>query len=241
MIYQFQFPNTCFCLGKLLLLFCPLRLKTQPLNIFIELRPTYGKAIRLHNLQSKNNLEQILSNYPHSWIDSYESTQIRIITKDYSKTEKGNNNKLTKNQKAIIAELQIGDKIQFIVNYNFKNSIHNKIEKRKLDIQYTIIPDNEAKNDLDMQELKEYIFNHSILNLPDNIRIKEINTITKFVVDTNGSIINIELKKSSGIKEIDQAILDVIQFMPHWTGSSNKNGEKFKQEFELAISNTGGC
>lgn len=238
---RLYFICNIYCFGIISLVLSQTILQSQSLNIFIELRPTYGKAIRLHDVKNKTKLDEILSNYPHSWIDSYESTQISKFTKELSITESGKNNNLTKEQIAIINKLSIGDKIQFIVNYNFRNSIHNKIEKRKLDIQYTVIPDNEAKNDLEMNELKEYLFNHSILNLPAGIRNKEINTIVKFIVDTDGSIKNIELKKSSGIKEVDQSIINVIQFMPPWTASSNNDGEKFKQEFELAISNTGGC
>ena len=63
------------------------------------------------------------------------------------------------------------------------------------------------------------------LNVPAEVREAgaDVKAYIKFVVDTNGKVINPVVAKTSGVKEFDRAASKVISIMPRWHPGLDKN------------------
>ncbi|MFI5141670.1 MAG: TonB family protein [Bacteroidia bacterium] len=80
-------------------------------------------------------------------------------------------------------------------------------------------------------EMMRYI-NRKMSNLDNSSTI--VLTYVKFVVDSSGNISNAKTIRSSGIKELDQKCIDVINGMPTWIPGS-QNGKKVNVYFNVPI------
>lgn len=85
-----------------------------------------------------------------------------------------------------------------------------------------------------MQEMAKYLQKN--LKYPDNAQKCHIGgkVFLKFIVETEGTISNVEVIKSSGAKSLDDAAIEVVKTMPMWK-PARMSGRNVRCYFNLPV------
>lgn len=200
---------------------------------------SFGRPIKDEVLKSPDNMDDLIPYYPHNWIVSHESTEITIKHNGETKSARGKNDTLTKEQIQLLKNTAIGDQITIIVNYKNKNSINGTPESSKMNVKYTVMPESEAQCSVDNKELRKYFDQSAIDKLPADFSKRNVSPILKFTVNENGEVSEAKITNPSGDEKVDKLLLDAVYHMPKWKPAQNSKGTKFKQEFIFRLNGSG--
>jgi hypothetical protein len=198
----------------------------------------YSRTTTEQTLSNAKSVEDLIENYPSSWIKDYRSVDIEFSTEDEIITLSSPNNKLTEEQQKILQTLKTTSGISVTVNYNKKN-YNDHIEKRQMNVSMVVVPEIEAEYKGGYNAMITYLKESSKDEIAaKNFNLKPQPTIN-FVVNENGVTENIKLIRTSSDKEIDKLLIDLVRQMPKWTPAKNAKGENVKQEFVFNVGQDG--
>jgi TonB family protein len=228
-------------LSSSLLLLIFLSTEAQELNYSIF--PLYSKPITKRDLATVKTMKDINPGFPESWIaeKDYISSVVTVTKAGSRISSRHINHELTKEQKSLINNADLGTNIEVEVTYNARNSVTQIMDEKTMNFSVTVIPDKEAAY-IGGHEKLEQIFKKHVI---DQIESKETdainNAILQFVIDTQGQLRDPQITISSGISEIDNLLLQAVDRLGIWTPAINANGEKVSQTFQYQLSNMDGC
>lgn len=200
-----------------------------------SVRGKYNNSVTLEKLQKANSINDLIPNYPSSWIDSYISVEIIATINGKELKAESKDDILSEEQKQLFNS---SDRISDIVlnsKYRNRNTVTNVLENREMNYAMSVIPDVEATyiggyNKM-ISYLKEKSFEEVLKTTTDKIDAASIS----FTISENGAAENVVLLESSGHTELDNVMLKLINDMPKWKPAKNSNNEVVKQEFLFNI------
>lgn len=188
----------------------------------------YGRSIGQEELEKCNQIEDIIHDYPSNWIENYEKV---ILSNELGSVE-GKNNVFNETQINWLKDLKINDQLQFQILFYNENSVTEEVTLDTMRISYHIVPTEEAtypggiENFIkDLQANSPQILVDFLANTP----MVHLN----FTVNTAGEIENINFKDSSGDKEVDQVLIDLLQKSKKWSPARDRNGKSVNQKLTL--------
>ena len=101
------------------------------------------------------------------------------------------------------------------VNYKSQSSAADKTEIRTMSFSVTVVPDVEANFKGGKVQMKQYMKEKVIDNIPSNITSSLRQAMVKFTVNEEGEIINARISESTGDQDIDRLMLEGVNKMPN--------------------------
>jgi len=212
-------------------------------NFGYDVRVTYKKPVKKEMLAEAKTMRDINPGYPDSWIAASDYISAEILTTSNGKTVKsvGQNNILSREQRDLLRQVDLGSDIAVEVKYKAKNVVTEKIEINTMKFTVTLVPEIEAEYPGGYDEMKKYLKEHAIDKISEADAKKIDQAVVSFTIDEEGKSANVELSKSSEDEKIDKVLLETIRNMPRWKPAKNANCLQVKQRFEFTVGNKVGC
>jgi len=194
-----------------------------------------GRAITEQKINNAQSIDHLIDNYPHNWIYGYNSVTVSANVNGKIIEKHGKDEKLTDDQKEL---MQNASSILLVVQYQRKNDA-GEVQNRQMNVPLIVTPKTEAEYEGGYNQMITYLKENSL----KEINAKNFNNLPQptlsFIINKKGVAENVQLKATSGDKEIDQLLVEVIERMPKWKPAINDNGDNIKQEFVLNIGQDG--
>jgi TonB family protein len=195
----------------------------------------YSNKVTKDKLNEIKIINDISKDYPSNWVTDYIS--VEIVTTCHGKKMKAMspNATLTREQKNILNDVDLGTDIFVNVNYRYPNSATGHPDVLGMHFSLTAIPEIEAEYPGGYKKLMKYL-KENIIDIILNTTPKQFQqgNVT-FTVNEKGEIVNSKISKTSGNPETDKLFLKGINKMPKWKPAENLKGVKVNQEFEFRV------
>jgi TonB family protein len=208
-------------------------------EINFDVSGSYTNAITSEKLIAAKSLNDIIPYYPKNWLTNLIC--VDILANRNGKTDKyvSSNKILTPQQLSVFQAVDLGSDVVINVMYQRKNTVTELLLVHNLNYKATVIPETEAMFDGGMVQLKKYLKENVINNIPaeiaKNIKAAKVN----FTINEKGQPINIVLVNSSEDKKTDDLMLQVIKNMPKWQAAKNAKGINVSQNFQFNVGMNG--
>lgn len=213
---------------------------TQDLNFSVQGK--YAHPITMEKIIKARSMSDIIPYYPSSWIDSYISSEISVISNGIPYTASSSNDILSEDQLMMLGSLDFGDEIVINIRYKRENTFNIETGNGHMHYSATLVPDTEAQYSEGYDQLSQYIKRNAIVKISEDESKDMQQTVVRFAVNEKGEITDALISKSSGNAGIDKILLDVINEMPDWNPASDSQGIMVRQEFEFTVWGGGeGC
>lgn len=207
--------------------------ETPKMELFFSVRRKSNHRITKKELEKVTRLDDMVENYPDSWITEYRLVELTSYHNKNEKTARGEDDVLTPEQLTLIQSVEINDEIQVMVNFKSENIITKNLEDRELIVNITVAPFKEAEYSEGYENLIAYFIVNSKGKVPANI-INEMDPSTiSFVVNEKGEAENIEVTNSCGDSDVDHLFVDLLKNMPAWEPAEDEAGNKVKQQLQF--------
>lgn len=178
--------------------------------------------------------------FKSSWIKEYKSVEVSTIQNGIKKKSIGKNNVLTQEQKDMMKSADTGTETLIKVRYIPDNTLkHNDVKEFKF--SFLVHPENKAKYIGGEKELKKYLKEKVMDNIPDDIFRQYQVAIVKFIVDEEGQINSPKLFWTSKDENFDELMLETVREMPKWKPAEYEDGTKTKQEVAFTVGDRRSC
>lgn len=205
-------------------------------EVFYYVESRYKQKVTFENLKKANSISEIIPYFPSNWITNYVSVDISTVNNEQEITAVSHSNLLSEEQKSILDAAEISSVIHINVKYKSENAATGIIEIREMNVSLTVIPDKEAEYIGGYDQMIEYLKDNSI----DELEASKVDLFQRlsiiFTVNEKGQTENIKLNNTSGDKEVDGLLMELIDKMPKWEPAQNADGQTVKQEFEFVFS-----
>jgi TonB family protein len=161
-----------------------------------------------------------------------------------SVTAKSKSDKLTPEQKNILANADLGTDIAISLNYKYKNQQDDQFGPRDNVVEattvITVVPASEAQFPGGYRQLSEYFAGNVISKVAEkDIEPKVKRAAVKFTVNEEGEVVDAQISRTSSDAQIDRLLLEAINKMPKWKPAVDANGVKVKQVVSIPFGVTG--
>lgn len=219
---------------------------TTKQNLYFEVRSAYMRPVKKDELGNAQLLREVIPGYPINWITDYVEVEIATAKGNFITRTKSKNEKLTAEQKKLLASASIGTDIIVDVKYSFLHPVTKQRENNTIHTTVTVAPDNEAMflgvvpgyNALHPGNdalVKKYLEENCIRKVLADIPEKFQKGTVKFTVNENGEAVNARIVMPSGNDKMDKMLLDAVMKMPKWKPAQNSKGENVPQEFDFVV------
>lgn len=149
-------------------------------------------------------------------IESYESTAIIIIENErQSEIRKyGTTDALNTEQLDLLNSLELASHFLTRTEFIKKNADSGELEFVHYGPHYTIVPEKQAKYSKGNDALLDYIIKGNKENTADLDESKLQFTKLNFTISKQGTLTNVFLERSCGIKTIDTTLLELLNSAP---------------------------
>lgn len=224
------------------------QLASFPSDYRYDLHASYSRIIKKDKVTGGNTLSEIVPGYPVNWISAYVSVEVSGTCNGIVQSSLGTDERLTEEQKAILAAADPGSAVTVDVSYRYIEPVTHETENNRMHFSLTLIPEKEAEFPGGPGELKKYLDRngvHKLLNpfakngppFPDKAK----QTVIRFSVNEKGEVTDPRIWKTSGNAGADGQLLQIIGRMPRWEPAKDAKGKPVKQDFEFSIADGGGC
>ncbi len=200
---------------------------------------SYSRSITQEKLGKAKLIDDLIENYPNSWIKDYRLVDIAVNTNGKLTKIEGASNVLTQEQLNLLKSATIASDIVISVHYNKKND-NDKVEIRQMNVSMVVVPEIQAEYvggyDKMIAYLKENSFHEINAKKYDGLPQPSIS----FIINEQGETENVLLTQTSSNTEIDNLLIKLVENMPKWNPAKNAKGVTVKQEFVFNVG-TGGC
>lgn len=215
----------------------------------VESEYYYGIGSRFEAI-SKTDLDKITTIYPfnraheNERIEKVNSTEIIIIENDRQTDKRyyGDSENLSDSQKALFKSLSYSKNFSFRTNFIEKSNNDTKLEEKKYNPHYTVVPETEALYIEGEEAIINYLIKNSKVETAnlDNKKVRPAKiyyTITK-----KGTLENVHMDRTTGYPVLDTKLIELIsKISGQWLPAKNSNGEFVAQEFAFTFGPKGGC
>lgn len=195
----------------------------------------YANPITREKLENARSMSDIIPYYPSSWIDSYKSVEMILISDGNQVSTASADDILSDEQIKMLHAMDYGDEIVINIGYQYKNNLTNQVENGAMHYSTTLVPETEAQYSGGNEQLSNYIQRNALDKITGEASQELEYTVVRFVVSEKGEISKAAISKTSGNSVIDNLLLEVVKAMPPWQPASDDLGGKVNQEFELSV------
>jgi len=221
-----------------------------------DVAPDFWRNLRMP-YNERIDLDRLIGvNYPKGYNHSYptESDYMKVI--DYVSVEvsavhngkvysvKSIDSKLTSEQKNSLNAADQGTDINISIKFKYKNGLTDnaagKIIKGELTV--TVVPEKEAEYPGGFKKMTDYL-NKNVITKISKTKASEnlMEGTVKFTVDEQGRVMDVKIFSAPTDPQASKIVLDAMYNMPKWKPAETSKGVKVKQEFNIPLSNGGGC
>jgi len=175
---------------------------------------------------------------------NYVSVEITVMDNGRKLSAKSTGEKLTAEQKNILAAADSDSEIDIKIRFRFKSIVRDKDLNSEMDflgeLTVDVAPETEAEFHLGCKKIPDYIIESVSKKISEPQASQKImNAVVKFTVNEAGSTVDAKVLRTSSDPEIDKLLLEVIKDMPKWKPAESSTGEKVKQTFRIVFND--GC
>jgi len=199
----------------------------------------YTHPVKKEVLNNAATMSDIIPYYPVHWITGYVSVEISATRDGKEIMAAGANDTLTKEQKNILNEVDLGTELVINIKFKSKNSVTGNIYVDDMNYSATAVPETEAEYSSGNQQMTQYLKENAIDKIPEISSEQIQGVIVAFTVDEEGEIANAQISRTSGDPKIDKLLVKAINNMPKWRPAEDSKGIRVKQDFEFRVGTTG--
>ena len=200
----------------------------------------YSRSINKRVLLAANKIDDVIQNYPASWITYYDAVWVKARLGEEYVSLMTESNELSLEQKSLFKRSDIGTNFEIVINYHITDTLTKELIYERLNVELTLVPEKEARFPKGYDQLIAYFEDNSLAYFSekkmDDFTMVRIN----FTIGEDGAVEEVHQSHASGYEAIDQYILDLVKTMPAWVPAQDEDGKLVKQVFEL-IYGTSGC
>ncbi len=207
----------------------------------VEIKPVDIKKIEgthdfitLDSLEHSHTLSDLFRLYRHRWVGEYYSVALNTTCGDETRTEVGDDHHLTSAQLELLKQCTNDCDIEFLVDYLPKNNLKDN-PPRQMKFTLTMIPIYEAKFPGGITAMQEYLEAKTVDVIPDEIEERVELVKIRFTIDKEGFIIDPHFLETSGLDDVDQALMKTVCNMPQWIPAKDNKGNTIAQNFEFSF------
>ena len=192
------------------------------------------------NLRDAQTLTDLDRYFKPSWVQTYESVELTVLSNGKRLKSVGRSNELTTEQKELIVKADLGSEIKVKVRYIPDNTLkHNDLKTHRFSC--LIDPSRDAQFNGGEEALNNYLKEHILDHLPEGTITQYKLAAVKFNVNEEGDVENTNLFWSSDDTDFDKLMIEAICNMPKWQPAAFANGTKTTQEFAFRIGDMFSC
>lgn len=191
-------------------------------------------------LQNVKSIMDVNPHYKPEWVRDYVEVRLTTQKDGKKRVSKGQSSIWTQQQKDHLMTADLGSILSVQISYIPENTLKNN-EVKEYDFNFSIEPVQDAVFEGGTEELKTYLQEKVVNNIPDGNFTGYRLAAVKFTVNEEGEVINTSLFESSQNEQVDQAILEAIRNMPCWIPAAYSNGKHVAQDFAFTIGNMESC
>jgi hypothetical protein len=200
----------------------------------------YGRTIKRTALLSSNTLEELIRGYPSSWVEAYESVCVKGMLGGTQVSLMNKSNRLSQEQKALLkAQSEIGAYFDLVINFQATDAATGLVKHERINVELTVVPENEAKFPLGDDQLIAYLEENSRDEYSGKALMDFKLSTLKFTISEKGEVEEVHQIHGSGYQNIDLRMVELIQQMPLWIPATDANGNAVKQPFQLLVGRPG--
>ncbi len=186
-------------------------------------------------LYNAKYIDDIVPNYPSTWIDEYQKVVIVFVHDGYEEKITGPDNKITPAQLERLQKMEVDDHIKIEVDYRMRNVITEQLEASGMRVAIGIMPATEAYYPDGYEALITYLTKNSEKEIKA-LKLSEVPVATvEFTINEKGKATNTKLLQSSQNDKVDELLIKLIEKMPDWQPATDENGAPVPQKFEFRI------
>lgn len=208
-------------------------------DYFINIDHQYKLTVTPQELQQTTRLEEIIPDYPNSWISEYKNVLITTYSSEGEKNALGVNQQLTPAQTDLLRSAIPGMTFSTEINYNYPNTVSGNAELQQSFYWFEVVPETEAQ----YPKGKVALMNHIRFRSRDFLNRKmsflsEPGSIM-FIVNELGEIHDVIVENSSGDKEIDTHFKTLLKELSSWIPAQDHDGNAISQSFRFSFGKPG--
>jgi len=201
-------------------------------------------SIAKEELKQAITLLDLNKNYKSAWVRTYISVELMANYKGDLQKVISKNDSLSQAQKDLLNRADVGTDLAVKVTYIPENTL-TKNDAKEIKFKFSVEPDSEAAYVGGEQELKQYLQENAIGEIPAGSFQNYDLAIIKFTINEEGAVVDAHifepLHRKPKDEEIDQLLLTSICKKPNWKPAAYTNGKKINQEFALTVGNHKSC
>lgn len=204
-----------------------------------NITPTYRKAITQSEMQKAVFITDINPGFPSSWIKEYVSVELVSEFNGTTVIAEGSSINFTTEQMDLLSNTKVGSDLSFRVQYYADTDEVNNRELKHIAFSYGVAPESMAIYNGGMEVLDQYLVDRGLNEIAKTLDGQEKTYQAMFTIDKTGTVINARMNDSTGLPDVDQAILNAIKEMEKWEPALDDKGESIAQDFVLNIGMVG--
>ena len=201
-------------------------------------------SVSKDKLMEAHTLEDVNKYFKSSWVQKYIA--VEVLTKNKGKINKAvhKSDVFSQEQKDNMRMADAGTDIAVKIQYMPDNTLsHN--DAKEINFTFSVEPENEAEFPGGAQQLKKYLKEKAIDQIPGD-SFKDFNlTAVNFTISEEGEIINAHIFESMyqtwKNEKVEKILLEAICNMPNWKPAEYADGTVIKQEFVLTVGDLRSC
>lgn len=201
------------------------------------IKRTGNKFITKDKVIKAKQLPDLIEYYPHNWIETYDLVTVGVIKNGVETKLTSKNYVLTPEQISLINTVNLNDVIVIHIKYKSKNPVTEKKEDNELNYDLKVSPEHQAEFKGGYYKMIQHLKGNTGISVLNWAIEKDKQAILHFWVDEEGKVVNVVIKKTSGVEVVDNELERLIKDMPQWNPAKS-NHENVMQEFEFAIGNS---
>ena len=168
----------------------------------------------------------------------YVSVEIAAVRDGKPVSAKSSSDKLTAEQKEILASAALGSDVTVKIKYKYKDQKEDALGPRNKTVEgvstVTLVPEKEAEFPGGFKQLSNYFVANVINKASDKKAVEKFQfAAVKFTVNETGQVTDAQITRYSSDAQINKLLIDALSKMPTWKPAENGKGEKVKQEFSI--------
>lgn len=201
------------------------------------------RSITQERLKNAKTVIDLMPGYPSNWISSYNSIELTVKQDGKSQVAKGFDETLNSDQLTLLKSAELNSEVKIEIKYNYLNSFSNEMEKNRISVMLSVIPEAQAEFIGGENELNKYLKENCSDKISESQSKNLRKASLKFFVNEEGLIVNPSLTQTSGNLEVDKLLIEALSRMPKWKPAEDALGKKVQQVFVMDLNpkGTGGC
>lgn len=168
----------------------------------------------------------------------YVSVEISAVRDGKPVLAKSSSEKLTAEQKNILASATLGSDVSVKIKYKYKDQKEDALGPRNTIVEgkstLTLVPEKEAEFPGGFKQLSDYFISNVIKKAGTKEAVEKFMfAAVKFTVTETGQVADAKITRYSSDAQINKLIIEALSKMPAWKPAENDKGEKVKQEFSI--------